>query len=267
MSLWFYHVGGRYSHVQYVKLNVLVAYSMSDQWTVPRRNANNIPMSSSELADKLLGPKVNMKIKDGDALQFFLGQLGARAFALFDLASHYATKIPGITPCGASYLLLSAQALRNPHIRSIFGGQAWSSQRFISLSPIQFADAGTLSAKLATLANNKARKQRQDYRDRSQANVAFTTGSDVDTLQQAGVERANFEHNRFICYGICQSHMLMLILPGCYINCAEAPSIRTNMTRRGLRGSMILTQCGHSLTIPGPATIAHWPNVSGIQRS
>ncbi|KAI0703551.1 hypothetical protein BC835DRAFT_1410581 [Cytidiella melzeri] len=159
MPLWFYHVGGFYSHIQ--------------------RNAHKIPLSAKDIADKLLGPKVNIKVKEDGGLQFFLG----------------------ITPCGASYVLLSQRAVdSDPYLRGLFNGRAWSSNQFVSLSPVHFADANALSMKIAMLTN----KKRKDHRDRSQANVAFTSGiSDISTLQQVGIDRANFEYHR-VLYQLCR---------------------------------------------------------------
>ncbi|KAI0094071.1 hypothetical protein BDY19DRAFT_920647 [Irpex rosettiformis] len=159
MPLFFYQVGGFYSHV--------------------RRNAGNIPTSSNELANKLLGPKANIKLKDDDALQFFLG----------------------ITPCGASYILLPDQAVEgSSQLRALFKGRPWPSNEFISLSPVYFADSNSLAAKLATLTNKKSKERR----DRSTANTAFTTGvSSISSLQRGGIDRATFEYHR-VLYQLCR---------------------------------------------------------------
>ncbi|KAI0345265.1 hypothetical protein BDW22DRAFT_1426940 [Trametopsis cervina] len=134
-------------------------------------------MKTSEIADRLLNPKVDLKLEDDEDLRFFIG----------------------IRPCGASYLLLSQRVVdSNAYLRNMFEGRAWSSDRFISLSPVSFANAAALTAKLATLANNKPKKSGQEFRDRSQANVSFTTGSDPDTLQPVGIDRAIFEYHRIL---------------------------------------------------------------------
>lgn len=110
----------------------------------------------------------------------------------------YSLHCTGITPCGASYLLLSQRVVdSNAYLHNMFEGRAWPSNQFVSLSPVHFADANALTAKLATLANNKSKKSGQERRDRSQANVAFTTGtSGPDTLQTVGIDRASFEYHR-----------------------------------------------------------------------
>ena len=104
----------------------------------------------------------------------------------------------GVTPCGASYLLVSKPAVHaDRYLNSLFEGRAWPSTDFVSLSPVSFATPQALAAKLSTLTNKRTKGGRGD-RDRSQANVSFTTGaSSVNELQQVGIDRANFEHNRY----------------------------------------------------------------------
>lgn len=71
----------------------------------------------------------------------------------------------------------------------------WPSERFISLSPIHFANKQELTKKLRTLSSAKKEKNGQP-RDRSQANTSYTVGGEGHS--PVGQSRANFEHQRSV---------------------------------------------------------------------
>ncbi|KAI0950112.1 hypothetical protein AcV7_008677 [Taiwanofungus camphoratus] len=108
----------------------------------------------------------------------------------------------GIRPSGASYLLM-------PHSRYVYlfrrppYSAPWPSERFISLSPIHFANKQELTKKLRTLSSAKKEKNGQP-RDRSQANTSYTVGGEGHS--PVGQSRANFEHQRVLCC-VCRNEI------------------------------------------------------------
>ncbi|OCH86890.1 hypothetical protein OBBRIDRAFT_796710 [Obba rivulosa] len=69
----------------------------------------------------------------------------------------------------------------------------WPSQRYISLSPVRFANRAGLKEKLYTLASSRKSKTGEP-RDRSRANTQYCSAGDGPSV--VGTSRAAFEHQR-----------------------------------------------------------------------
>jgi len=103
----------------------------------------------------------------------------------------------GIRPNGASYLLLPESRYRAMRWR-LPNSRYDLADKFLSLSPIHFANRAELDKKLKSYASTKSNKgiPKDQIRDRSKANTSFTVAG--SGLSEAGRIRGAFEMQRVL---------------------------------------------------------------------